>query len=142
MAIKIGNVPFLNYDEIKNFIENKLDQKHLYELIRSQFLDILSKCIQMIVVNTEEPIIPIQINSYQFLSIMNILQVKYIAYINTYYLIYLYNINNIMLCEQETYVKNKSPFLIILSKRQPSNIQIIIHILYVNILKKSTSELR
>lgn len=79
MAIKVGDVAFLNYDQIKNFIENKFDQKNLYNLIRSQFLDILLKCLQMIVVNTEQPIIPIQINCDQFLSIMEIFQVKYIT---------------------------------------------------------------
>jgi len=77
LAIKIGSVSLLNYDEIKNFIEDKLGEEHVHELIKAQISDILSKCIQMIIVNTEQPIIPIQINKNQFLNIMNIFQVKY-----------------------------------------------------------------
>lgn len=76
MAIKVGNVPLLNHNVIQISIENVLGQKYFNELIKSQFSDILIKCIQMVVINTEEPIIPIQINSNQFLNIINIFQVK------------------------------------------------------------------
>jgi len=48
-----------------------------------------------------------------------------------------------MLCKlQETYVKSNIPLLTVMSKRQPKYIQKIVHILFVNIFKKSTSELR
>lgn len=43
---------------------------------------------------------------------------------------------------KETYVKSKKPFLAIMSRRQPSYIQLIVHKLYVDVFKKSTSELR
>lgn len=76
MAIKVGNVSLLNYDETKNIIENILNQKHFNELIKSNILGILLKCIQMIVINDEQPIIPIQINSNQFFNIINIFQVN------------------------------------------------------------------
>lgn len=76
LAIKIGNISFLNHDNIKNCIENILPQNHFNELIRSQFPNILLNCILMIVTNIEQPIIPIQINSDQFINIINILQVK------------------------------------------------------------------
>jgi len=76
LAIKIGNVPSLNHDKIKSLIEIYVDQKHFNELIKSQFSDILLKCIQMVVINTEKPIIPFQISSNQFLNILNIFQVK------------------------------------------------------------------
>lgn len=76
MAIKVGNDPFLDYNIIQYFIENKLGKKRFNELIKSQFSDILLKCIQMIVINTDQPIIPIQINSDQFLTIINIFQVN------------------------------------------------------------------
>lgn len=76
MAIKVGNVSLLNYDETKNIIESILNQKHFNELIKSNILGILLKCIQMIVINNEQPIIPIQINSNQFFNIINIFQVN------------------------------------------------------------------
>lgn len=76
LAIKVGNLSILNYDETKNCIENILSQKHFNELIKSNILDILLKCVQMIVINNEQPIIPIQINSNQFLNIINIIQVN------------------------------------------------------------------
>lgn len=80
LAIKIGNVPFLNHDDIKSCIENILSQNHFIELIKSQFPDILLKCIQMVVINTEEPILPIQINSDQFKNIINYFQVNRFYY--------------------------------------------------------------
>lgn len=83
LAIKVGNDPFLDYNTIKCFIENELDEKHFNELIKSQFSDILFKCIQMVVINTDQPIIPIQINSDQFLTIINIFQVN--IHIHIYY---------------------------------------------------------
>ncbi|VVC40821.1 Hypothetical protein CINCED_3A017263 [Cinara cedri] len=116
LAIEIGNVPFLNHNDIKNCIENILSQAHFNELTRSQFPNILLKCIQMVVINTEQPINPIQINSDQFLNIMNIFQ--------------------------NTLVKSKNPFLLIMSNKQSNCIQKIVHFLYVNIFKKSTPELR
>lgn len=76
LAIKVESGTFINHDEIKDFIENILGQEHFKELVKSQFPDILLNCIQMIVCNTEEPIVPIQINSNQFLKINNIFQVK------------------------------------------------------------------
>lgn len=39
-------------------------------------------------------------------------------------------------------MKNSAPFITIMSMKQPSYIQLIVHELYVNIFKKSTSELR
>lgn len=69
-------MPSLNYNEIKSLIEIYVDQKHFNELIKSQFSDILLKCIQMVVINTENPIIPFQISSDQFSNILNIFQVK------------------------------------------------------------------
>lgn len=80
LAIKIGNVPLLNYDDIKSCIENILSHNHFIELIKSQFPDILLKCIQMVVINTEESILPIQIDSDQFNNIINFFQVKKFVY--------------------------------------------------------------
>lgn len=39
-------------------------------------------------------------------------------------------------------MKHNIPFITIMSKKQPSYIQLIVHELYVNIFKKSTSELK
>lgn len=75
LAIKTANITVFNYDEIKDRIINILSEERFNELIKLQISDILLKCIQMIEVNIEEPIIQIQINSNQFLDIINILQV-------------------------------------------------------------------
>lgn len=76
LAIKIGNEPSLSYDELKSLIEMYVDQNHFNNLLRSQFSDILLNCIQMVVTNTEKPIIPFEFSSEQFLNIVNIFQVK------------------------------------------------------------------
>lgn len=84
LAINISNVSYLNHDDIKKSVETKIGFKEFNELVKSQFSEILLKCIQMIVVNTEQPIVPIQINSDQFQKIINIFQVgriKIILYI-------------------------------------------------------------
>jgi hypothetical protein len=68
-------VSYLNHDEIKKSVEIKINSEEFNELIKSQFSEILLKCIQMIVINNEQPIVPIQINSNQFQKIINIFQV-------------------------------------------------------------------
>lgn len=76
LAINVSNVSNLNNDEIKKSIETKMDLKFEFnELLKSRFAEILLQCIQMIVINTEQPIVPIQINSDQFQKIINIFQV-------------------------------------------------------------------
>lgn len=76
LAIKTENDPSLSYDDVKNVIENILGEEHFNELIKSQYSDIVLKCIQMVVTNIEHPVVPIQINTHQFLSVINIFQVK------------------------------------------------------------------
>ncbi|XP_060874698.1 serine-protein kinase ATM isoform X2 [Metopolophium dirhodum] len=115
LAIKIVEVPFLNHDEIKNLIESQLGEENLNDLIRSQYSNIILQFIQMVVINTEEPIAPIQISSDQFLILIKIFQ--------------------------ETYFKNKSPFLTYIATQRPDYIQTIVHILYVNIFKTLKSDL-
>jgi len=76
LAIEIVEVPFLSHDETKNLIENELGQTHFKEIIKLQCSDIILQFIEMVVINTEQPIVPIQINSEQFLALINIFQVK------------------------------------------------------------------
>jgi len=85
LAIKIVEVPFINHDEIKNFIESQLGKIKFNELIRSQCLNIILQFIQMVVINTEEPIVPIQISSDQFLVLINIFQVNNLSAYSFYY---------------------------------------------------------
>ncbi|XP_026809071.1 serine-protein kinase ATM isoform X1 [Rhopalosiphum maidis] len=115
LAIKIVDVPFINHDEIKKVIVDELSEKRFNELIKFQCSDIILQFIQMVVINTEHPIVPIQISSDQFLILINIFQ--------------------------EIYVKNNIPFLTHMSAKKPNYIQTIVHILYVNIFKTSTSKL-
>ncbi|XP_029344827.1 serine-protein kinase ATM [Acyrthosiphon pisum] len=115
LAIKIVEVPFLNHDEIKNLIESQLGKINLNELIKSQCSNIILQFIQMVVMNTEQPISPIQISSDQFLILIKIYQ--------------------------ETYVKNKYPLLTYMSTQNPDYIQTIVHTLYVNIVKTLKTEL-
>lgn len=60
----------------KNLIENELGEKNFTELIRSHCSNIVLQFIQMVVINTEQPIVPIQISSDQFLILIEIFQVK------------------------------------------------------------------
>ncbi|KAE9539511.1 hypothetical protein AGLY_004763 [Aphis glycines] len=115
LVIKIVEVPFINHDEIKKVIVNELGEIYFNELIKLQCTDIILQFIQMVVINTEQPIVPIQISSDQFLVLINIFQ--------------------------EIYVKNNNPFLTHMSMKKPNYIQTIVHVLYVNIFKTSTSKL-
>jgi len=76
LAINLVELPFLDHDEIKNLIKNQLGEMHFNELIRFQYSDIILQFIQMVVINTEQPIVPIQISSEQFLILINIFQVN------------------------------------------------------------------
>lgn len=85
LAIKIVEIPFLNHDEIKNLIESQLSEVNFNDLIRSQCLDIILQFIQMVVINTEQPIAPIQISGEQFLILINIFQVNNLSTYSIYY---------------------------------------------------------
>jgi len=85
LAIKIVEVPFLNQDEIKNFIESQLGEIKIIELISSQCSNIILQFIQMVVINTEQPIAPIQISSDQFLILIKIFQVISLSIYSIYY---------------------------------------------------------
>jgi len=76
LAIKIVDVPFINHDEIKKVIVDELSEIRFNELIKFQCSDIILQFIQMVVINTEQPIVPIQISSDQFLILINIFQVN------------------------------------------------------------------
>ncbi|CAH1736405.1 unnamed protein product, partial [Aphis gossypii] len=102
--IEIVEVPFINHDEIKKVIVNELGEIYFNELIKLQCTDIILQFIQMVVINTEQPIVPIQISSDQFLVLINIFQ--------------------------EIYVKNNNPFLTHMSMKKPNYIQTIVHVLY------------
>lgn len=85
LAIKIVEVPFLNHDEIKNLIESQLGEINFKELISSQCSNIILQFIQMVVINTEQPIAPIQISSDQFLILIKIFQVINLSTYSIYY---------------------------------------------------------
>lgn len=76
LVIKIVEVPLINHDEIKKVIVDELGGKYFNELIKLQCTAIILQFIQMVVTNTEQPIVPIQISSDQFLVLINIFQVN------------------------------------------------------------------
>lgn len=85
LVIKIVEVPFINHDEIKKVIVNELGEIYFNELIKLQCTDIILQFIQMVVINTEQPIVPIQISSDQFLVLINIFQVNNQPSYSAYY---------------------------------------------------------
>jgi len=76
LVTKIVEVPFINHDEIKKVIVDELGEIYFNELIKLQCTDIILQFTQMVVINTEQPIFPIQISSDQFLVLINIFQVN------------------------------------------------------------------